>query len=83
MVWYLVEHRENLIFCALAQRSDLFQDFTSNCIRKKPFNVPPFIMENVFIMSAIVSSNNIQVRIQKFPDWPPGARTANGTALCH
>jgi hypothetical protein len=19
----------------------------------------------------------------KFPDWPPGARTANGTALCH
>jgi hypothetical protein len=19
--------------------------------------------------------------IQKFPDWPPGARTANGTAL--
>jgi hypothetical protein len=22
-------------------------------------------------------------RIQKFPDWPPGAGTANGTALCH
>jgi hypothetical protein len=21
--------------------------------------------------------------IQKFPDWPPGVRTANGTALCH
>jgi len=21
--------------------------------------------------------------IQKFPDWPPGAITANGTALCH
>jgi ribosomal protein S16 len=21
--------------------------------------------------------------IHKFPDWPPGARTANGTALCH
>jgi hypothetical protein len=20
---------------------------------------------------------------QKFPDWPPGARTANGTAFCH
>jgi hypothetical protein len=20
---------------------------------------------------------------QTFPDWPPGARTANGTALCH
>jgi len=21
--------------------------------------------------------------IQKFPDWPPGARTANGIVLCH
>jgi len=21
--------------------------------------------------------------IQKFPDWPPGARTANDPALCH
>jgi hypothetical protein len=21
--------------------------------------------------------------IQKFPDWPPGARTPNDTALCH
>jgi hypothetical protein len=21
--------------------------------------------------------------IQKFPDWPPRERTANGTALCH
>jgi hypothetical protein len=20
---------------------------------------------------------------RSFPDWPPGARTANGTALCH
>jgi hypothetical protein len=24
-----------------------------------------------------------QGRIQKFPVWPPGARTANGTALFH
>jgi hypothetical protein len=24
-----------------------------------------------------------RVCIQKFPDWPPGARTANGTALCY
>jgi hypothetical protein len=21
--------------------------------------------------------------IQKFPDWPPGVKTENGTALCH
>jgi hypothetical protein len=26
---------------------------------------------------------NVHGCIQKFPDWPPGARTANGTALCH
>jgi hypothetical protein len=24
---------------------------------------------------------NVRGCIQKFPDWPPGARTANGTAL--
>jgi len=26
---------------------------------------------------------DIHVCIQKIPDWPPGARTANGIALCH
>jgi len=26
---------------------------------------------------------NVRGCIQKFPNWPPGARTANGTALCH
>jgi hypothetical protein len=30
-----------------------------------------------------VGKEYIQVCIEKFPDWPPGARTANGTALCH
>jgi hypothetical protein len=25
----------------------------------------------------------IRVCIQKLLDWPPGARTGNGTALCH
>jgi len=25
----------------------------------------------------------IRGRIQKFPDWPPGARTSYGTVLCH
>jgi hypothetical protein len=33
----------------------------------------------------MVSSHDIIIRgcIKKFPDWPPGARTANGTAFCH
>jgi len=26
---------------------------------------------------------SLRMCIQKFPDWPPGARTLNGTALCH
>jgi hypothetical protein len=28
-------------------------------------------------------SVKIQGCVQKFPDWQPGARTANGTTLCH
>jgi hypothetical protein len=36
------------------------------------------------IMTDIVSAVNfIRGYIQKFPDWPPGATTASGTALCH
>jgi hypothetical protein len=27
--------------------------------------------------------NELRECIQKFPDWPPGARTANGTIFCH
>jgi hypothetical protein len=33
--------------------------------------------------SLSISLDAIRGCIQKFPDWPPGARTANGTALCH
>jgi hypothetical protein len=28
-------------------------------------------------------SKNVLGFIQKFPDWLPGVRIANGTALCH
>jgi hypothetical protein len=31
----------------------------------------------------ILYNHHIQGCIQKFPDWLPGARTTNGTALCH
>jgi hypothetical protein len=35
--------------------------------------------------ACIILSKNTNIRgcIQKFPDWPPEARTANGRALCH
>jgi hypothetical protein len=29
------------------------------------------------------NQSDVRACIQKFPDWPPVARTANGTALCH
>jgi hypothetical protein len=37
------------------------------------------------VCSSSGGSRAVAVRkcIQKFPDWPPGARTANGKALCH
>jgi hypothetical protein len=41
--------------------------------------------EEYCIMRSFITCTFQQIRgcIQKFPDWPPGARTANGTALCH
>jgi len=35
-------------------------------------------------MTSHKGKNIIEIRgcIQKFPDWPPGVRTANDTALC-
>jgi hypothetical protein len=32
---------------------------------------------------AVLPNYTLRECIQKFQDWPPGARTANGTALCH
>jgi len=35
------------------------------------------------VKTYITTDSNLRGFIQKFPDLPPGARTANGTALCH
>jgi hypothetical protein len=35
------------------------------------------------LLSESFSGMDIRRCIQKFPDWPPGARTANGTTVCH
>jgi len=40
-------------------------------------------IDNSFLATLLASFKVIRGCIQKFPDWPPGARTANGTALCH
>jgi hypothetical protein len=34
-------------------------------------------------LSSADEKHQITRAIQKFPDWPPRARTSNGTALCH
>jgi hypothetical protein len=47
---------------------------------------PPYtdLRNAVFsLCHAIVSLFDLQGCIPKFSDWPPGVRTANGTALCH
>jgi hypothetical protein len=47
----------------------------------------PQVEENVTITHRSTSAQRgwrgIQGFIQKFPDWPPGARTENSTALSH
>jgi hypothetical protein len=43
-------------------------------------NIINTMFSNTF---SVCSSLSIRGCIQKFPDWPPGFRTANGTALCH
>jgi hypothetical protein len=41
-----------------------------------------YICVCIYIYIYIYIYIHIRGCIQKFPDWPPGARTANGTALC-
>jgi len=31
----------------------------------------------------VIQHTHIRGSVQKFPDWPPGARTTNDKALCH
>jgi hypothetical protein len=31
----------------------------------------------------VIKRHDVRERIQNFPAWPPGAKTANGTAFCH
>jgi len=37
----------------------------------------------VMVCCVIICLVTVTACIQKFPDWPPGVRTANGKALCH
>jgi hypothetical protein len=46
-------------------------------------NVPLLNEFSVFLSIQFNEKHRKRGCIQKFPDWPPGARTANGIALCH
>jgi hypothetical protein len=50
----------------------------------KPTHCTATLFSKVFTFDFFGSSFMCSLRrcIQKFPDWPLGARTANGTALC-
>jgi hypothetical protein len=38
---------------------------------------------NLLLRVLTSATSHVRECNQKFPDWPPGARTANGIALCH
>jgi hypothetical protein len=42
-------------------------------------SVSPGTPNHVSVYCSKVMCMNVRVCIQKLPDWPPGARTANGT----
>jgi hypothetical protein len=54
------------------------QDRVTKCLVAE--GVP--IFETYGQISTVIK-DNIRGCNQKFPDWSPGARTANGIALCH
>jgi hypothetical protein len=54
------------------------------CIARIYFSLY-FVKYSLFEMKTVDTNNMCSIRgcIHKFPDWPPGVRTANVTALCH
>jgi hypothetical protein len=43
------------------------------------YEAPHYAVFSIFLQLA----HSIPGCTQKFPDWPPGTRTTNGTAVCH
>jgi hypothetical protein len=61
-----------------------FRIILSYCITKSGiFSMPlsVFLCIQIFLVALFFQRRYIRGYIQKFPDWSPGARTANGTAL--
>jgi hypothetical protein len=57
------------------------QNFYSNNLKDKENS--EHLLVNWILLLKFLLQRNIGKFIQKFSDWPPGTRTANGTVLCH
>jgi hypothetical protein len=52
-------------------------EFNDKVQKYNSFNI------NGFKFTLALKRSKLRGSIQKFPDWPPGVITVNGTALCH
>jgi hypothetical protein len=57
--------------------------FETTLLNKLRVNMYHELQNKVSFSYISYEALNVGRWIQKFPDWPPGARTANGTALYH
>jgi hypothetical protein len=72
---YCISSAESFLFIFKEQKSTTFRKLYK-------------LILTLEVWSRLDSNSGNQIHIvrgcnQNFPDWPPGARTANGTALCH
>jgi len=51
-----------------------------NIARRRIIKIPVSYVSNITVTKTATVQN---VWVPEVSDWPPGARTANGTALCH
>jgi hypothetical protein len=56
---------------------------TSLCSLLQPPATPSFLGPHILLSALFSNTLSLRGCIQKFPDWPPGARTANGKTLLH
>jgi hypothetical protein len=72
-----------LLFFLNISRPLVFSPFLLQHLQAPVTRLWTHTSQEPLISSTVWNTTAIQGCIQKFPDWPPGSRTANGTALCH
>jgi len=86
-VSYSLLHWEEKEKCDTPVTAELTAEFRSPYSKKIPNQNMQAFVKVLWINSSTLEPWILYVyvreRIQEFLDWPPGARTANGTALCH